>query len=116
MSYRKRWMSEGQILLTLAAGMLTVFASLPIAYQRFEYGTYGEDRWPLFITAYDMFKSNILFGVGANNYNFVVMKYIPAEIIGKWVYTVHNEYLLEIVGNRNIWISSLLFFYHPCDD
>ena len=42
---------------------------------RFLTGTYGEERWPLIITAYNMFKSNILFGVGANDYNFVVLIY-----------------------------------------
>jgi hypothetical protein len=96
MSYRERWVSQGQIMLTLGAILSTVAASTPVFYARFRYAAYGEERWPLIETAYNMFKSHILFGIGANDYNFVVLKYVPAGLIGTWVYTVHNEYLLRL--------------------
>jgi hypothetical protein len=96
MSYRRGWLTQGQILLTLAVAVVTVFVAVPVVYERFRYAAYGEERWPLIVTAYEMFKSNILLGVGANNYNFVVLKYIPPDLFGKWVYTVHNEYFLRL--------------------
>ncbi len=96
LSYRRRWISWKQILLTMLAGTIVALAVVPLLYYRFAYGAYGEDRWPLIVTAYNMFKSNILFGVGANNYNFVARHYLPAELVNAWLYTVHNEYFIRL--------------------
>jgi hypothetical protein len=94
--YRRRWLSWKQVFWTIFAGVIISLATVPIVYQRFAQGAYGEDRWPLIVTAYNMFKSNIIFGVGANNYNFVVTRYIPAEYSRAWLYTVHNEYFIRL--------------------
>jgi hypothetical protein len=96
LSYRRRWLSWKQIFLTVLVGTIVALAMVPLVYYRFAHGVYGEDRWPLIVTAYNMFKSNILFGVGANNYNFVVMRYVPAEFVHAWLYTVHNEYFIRL--------------------
>jgi hypothetical protein len=95
-SYKRGWISKGQIM--LAAGSVPIMATLfiPLAYQRFVTAEYGEERWPLAVTAYRVFKSHFLMGVGPSNYNFVVNKYIPAQFAGKWVFTVHVEYLLRL--------------------
>jgi hypothetical protein len=95
-SYTRGWLSKNQIAGTIIGGALGVLIIIPFVYARFAYGVYGEDRWPLIVTAYNMFKSHLLFGVGANNYNFVVMKYIPPSMTTAWVFTVHDEYLLRI--------------------
>jgi O-antigen ligase len=94
--YRRGWISTRQMFWTLLVCILAVMASIPFVYYRFAYGVYGEDRWPLMVTAYNMFKSNFMFGVGINNYNFVVLKYIPPDLASSWLYVVHNEYLLRL--------------------
>ncbi|MCL5126032.1 MAG: hypothetical protein M1511_16345 [Deltaproteobacteria bacterium] len=95
-SYARGWLSQNQIAGSIVGGVLGVLIIIPFVYARFAYGIYGEDRWPLVVTAYNMFEANILFGVGANNYNFVVQKYIPPSMTTAWLFTVHDEYLLRI--------------------
>ena len=95
-SYTMGWLSKNQIAGIIIGGALSVLVIIPFVYARFAYGIYGEDRWPLVVTAYNMFESNLLFGVGANNYNFVVQKYIPPSMTTAWLFTVHDEYLLRI--------------------
>ncbi len=90
-------------------GALGTLVIIPFVYARFAYGVYGEDRWPLIMTAYNMFKANLLFGVGANNYNFVVMKYIPPSMTTAWVFTVHDEYLLRIAETGFV---GFCFYYY----
>ena len=107
-SYRRGWLSKGQILLAITATLLAVMVSIPIVYERFAKGVYGEERWPLIITAYRIFEANFLVGIGPSNYAFVVDKFIPAELIGKWVFTVHNEYLLRLAETG---ILGFLLYY-----
>jgi hypothetical protein len=94
--YRRRWLSKGQALAGLMGVFFTILLIIPLVYERFAYGPTGEDRWALMVTAYSMFKGNILLGVGSNNYNFVVLDYVPPELLKAWVYTVHSEYLLRL--------------------
>ncbi len=107
-SYRRGWLSKRQVLLATIATILAVLVSIPIVYQRFATGAYGEDRWPLIITAYRIFRANILFGIGPSNYNVVVAKFVPPALLGKWVFTVHNEYLLRL---SETGIFGFLIFY-----
>lgn len=108
-SYTKGWISKNQIAVTIMGGVLGILIIIPFVYARFAYGIYGEDRWPLVVTAYNMFKSNILFGVGANNYNFVVQKYIPPSMATAWLFTVHDEYLLRIAETG---LLGFCFYYY----
>ncbi|MGO8878586.1 MAG: O-antigen ligase family protein [Desulfomonilaceae bacterium] len=107
-SYRRGWISKGQILIATASIPLMVLAFIPFAYERFATAAYGEERWPLAVTAYRVFKAHTLFGVGPSNYNFVVDRYIPASFAGKWVFTVHVEYLLRLAETG---ILGFLVFY-----
>jgi putative inorganic carbon (HCO3(-)) transporter len=68
----------------------------PLIVHRFEHGTKGEDRWPLMQTSLNMFKDNLLLGVGANNYAFNIDEYTPVQSRHEWAYTVHNEYMLRL--------------------
>jgi hypothetical protein len=67
----------------------------PFVIQRFEAGTWGQDRWPLMITAVQMIKDHWALGVGSNNYPFQIAQYLPPKLRETWAYTVHNEYLLR---------------------
>ena len=92
----------------MIAGIFMTIAVIPLVYERFAYGIYGEDRIPLLVTAFNMFKSNALFGVGANNYNFVVLQYIPPNFLSEWLFTVHSEYLLRLAETG---ILGFLLYY-----
>ena len=107
--YVKGRFTKNQIAGVIIGGAFGTLIIIPFVYARFAYGVYGEDRWPLIVTAYNMFKSNILFGVGANNYNFVVMKYIPPSMLADWIYTVHDEYLLRIAETG---VLGFCFYYY----
>ncbi len=95
-TYLRGWISKGQALIAVMAIVLAALAVTPVVYERFATGVYGEDRWPLMVTAYQMFSNNTLLGVGTNNYNFEVSKYIPPLLSREWLFTVHNEYLLRL--------------------
>jgi putative inorganic carbon (HCO3(-)) transporter len=64
-------------------------------------------RVPLMDLAFRVIKENPVFGVGPNNFAFVMDHYLTPEFRNAWIYTVHNKYLL-------IWaetgIASLLAF------
>jgi hypothetical protein len=107
-SYRRGWISKGQILLAAASIPVMAMVFIPLAFERFATAAYGEERWPLAVTAYRVFKTHILLGIGPSNYNFVVDKYIPASLAGKWVFTVHVEYLLRLAETG---IVGFLIFY-----
>ena len=107
-TYRRGWMSKGQLVASILTGVFSLLAVIPLVYVRYATGSTGEDRYALMVTAYNMFKGNILFGVGANNYNFVVLNYIPPDLLKAWVYTVHSEYFLRL---SETGILGFLFFY-----
>ena len=77
-------------------------------YQRFVASPYGEARLPLVATALSMIKDNLIFGVGPNNYVFMIAQYVPPRWRGAWSYTVHNEYLLRI-AETGILAASLYY-------
>jgi hypothetical protein len=107
-AYRRRWLSKGQLVASILTGIFSLLLVIPLVYVRYATGSTGEDRYALMVTAYNMFKGNILLGVGANNYNFVVLKYVPPELSKAWVYTVHSEYFLRL---SETGILGFLLFY-----
>jgi hypothetical protein len=106
--YRRGWISKGQIILATAAMPVVLLLFVALVYQRFATAAWGEERWPLAVTAYEVFKSHLIFGVGSSNYNFVVENFIPAAERGKWIFTVHVEYLLRLAENG---VIGFLIFY-----
>ena len=51
-------------------------------------------RIPLMLIAYRMIMDNLIFGVGANNFAVVMLRYAKLGITGIWFNIVHNKYLL----------------------
>jgi len=121
-SYLKGWISPGRALALMAATLACLIVASPFVFQRFETGATGEERIPLMLTAANMIKDNLLFGVGANNYFFHMEQYMPVSLRHTWQYTVHNEYLLRasetgipgfllyyallVVVMRKLWIAA----------
>ncbi len=87
--------SSATFLKAVVAGIIVLVLAMPFVVQRFQTGTWGEDRAPLMSTAVQMIKDNWMLGVGVNNYPFDIMQYVPPRLRGTWSYTVHNEYLLR---------------------
>ena len=108
LTYKRGKLSSRRTALTIIACILVGMMSIPMLYQRFVASPYGEARLPLVATALSMIKDHLIFGVGPNNYNFLVDQYVPPRWRGTWSYTVHNEYLLRI-AETGILAASLYY-------
>lgn len=95
-SYFKRWIPPGLVVKGSVALMIIVLCASPFVVHRLITGTRGEDRLPLMYTAIDMFKAHWVAGVGVGNYFIHAPQYLPRNLEGTWVFTVHNEYLLRL--------------------
>ncbi len=51
-----------------------------------------------------------IFGVGANNFAFVMGSYVSLDIAGEWLNTVHNKYLLVWAETGTIGLVAFLLF------
>ena len=89
-------------------GLVLALALSPLVAERFITGVYLEDRIPLMHTAINAISQNSVFGIGPNNYHTRVLDFIPHEFVGTWVYTVHNEYLLQAAETG---IIGVLIYY-----
>ncbi len=45
--------------------------------------------------ALHMIRDNLVLGVGANNFAIMIDRYANSEFSGEWLFTVHNQFLLE---------------------
>lgn len=88
------WMSWKKTIYLFIVGAFLLIFMVPLVYHQFTTRLYGQDRIPLMLTALNIIKSHLITGVGLGNYNFDVEQYVPVQERGKWLYTVHNQYLL----------------------
>ena len=51
-------------------------------------------RLNLMKTGFRMIEAHPLIGIGLNNYNEVMMEYVPLVFSGEWQYLIHNKYVL----------------------
>lgn len=107
-TYLKGRISAAEVFKPVLGAFLLVIIIAPLVIHRFEVGTYGEARLPLVETAWEMFKANWLLGVGANNYFFHIMDYVPPRLRQSWFYIVHNEYLLRLAETG---LMGAIFYY-----
>ncbi|HMK35221.1 MAG TPA: O-antigen ligase family protein [Desulfomonilaceae bacterium] len=104
-TYGRGWIPASRIIKTVGALLLILMLASPFIVERFQFGTWGEDRVPLMETAWNMIKNNWLLGVGANNYPLEVQRYVPVNARHAWLYTVHNEYFLRLAETGIIGAS-----------
>jgi len=107
MSYRRGHISVRQLTGIILLFLVVLLTMSALLYQRFATGPYT-DRIPLMQMAFGVFSDHFLFGVGPNNYNFVVEQYIPPRLRGEWIYTVHTEYLVRLAETGII--GALLYY------
>lgn len=91
----RRWLSVATPFLALIAGLLLAlfFQDLIITRITTSDGGSAQSRIPLMKLAMNMIHDHPLLGVGANNFATVMNNYVTADLIGEWLYTVHNAYL-----------------------
>lgn len=95
-SYFKNRVPSGLVVKAGVALTIVILAASPFVAHRLITGTRGEDRVPLMYTAFNMFEDNWAAGVGKGNYFIHAPQYLPRDLVGTWVSTVHNEYLLHL--------------------
>lgn len=109
-SVRKGWVNKKVIFAIGLVGVLIALVLSPIILERIfgDDAAAAEARIPQYLVAWRIIKAHPVFGVGANNYFFVLQRYLTADpnnVVFRWV--VHNKYLL-------VWaetgIFGLLFF------
>jgi O-antigen ligase len=57
--------------------------------------------------AWNMIQDHWITGVGINNFGLVIQDYLSPDLRGKWIYLVHNKYLLVFAETG---IVGLIFF------
>ncbi len=67
-------------------------------------------RIPLMKLAMSIISQHPIFGVGANNFAFVMGSYVSLDIAGEWLNTVHNKYLLVWAETGTIGLVAFLLF------
>ncbi len=94
-AWKRRWLSLSTPLAVIFSGLLlaVVFQDRIIARVTADDGGSAHSRIPLMKLAFNIIQDQPLLGVGANNFATVMNNYVTADLIGEWLYTVHNSYL-----------------------
>jgi O-antigen ligase len=103
-AWQRRWMP---LWVPVVVGMLALAVLVPvwpyiIARLFGDDGGSAEARLPLMKMSLLVIRDHPIFGVGVNNYMFIIPKYLNSEFASTWVRVVHNKYLL-------LWAESGLF-------
>ncbi|MFH1114683.1 MAG: O-antigen ligase family protein [Pseudomonadota bacterium] len=107
-SYTRRWIALRTMIVFAVVGIIVLTILVPLSYERFAKGTWGEDRLPLAFTAVNMFWDHWITGVGINNYHVAFQSYLPPEHRYSWAYVVHVEYLYRLAETG---ILGFLLYY-----
>ncbi len=70
----------------------------------------AEGRAPLNQLALNIAEDYPIFGVGTNNFAYVMDDYVGPEISGAWISTVHNKYLLLLSETGIIGLVTFLLY------
>lgn len=70
----------------------------------------AQSRLPLISIAWRMIMDAPIMGVGANNFAMVLPPYVTPEFNDRWLYTVHNKYLLVWAETGIGGLAAFLWF------
>jgi O-antigen ligase len=97
LSLRAHVVKMGQIASILVLVMLLIVGGMPYLQERLK-GAFQDEsaqsRIPLMELAFEIIRANPLLGVGLNTYKYEMKRYIRDSLNIRWVWTVHNQYLL----------------------
>lgn len=112
LALQRGWLSP-KVVLTIAAvaALLSLFFGAAVLDR-----LTGDDagaaasRLPLARIALRVIRDHPILGVGANNYTTVLEAYVTAEVLGEYLYTVHNKYLLVWAETGIVGLVAFLGF------
>jgi len=96
-AWRRGWLVRGRMW-ALAGALLAVAAVLSpkiLARVAEDHGAAFDERWSLILMAQRVIEANPWTGVGAGAYPYVFRDYLTPELADKWLYVVHNVYVLR---------------------
>jgi len=97
-SYRRRILSYRKLLYVVIAAGAVALAAAPLIMLRLESAPLEssyDERFSLMRMAVIVITENPIFGVGLGAYDIVYKQYLTPELAEKWLWTVHNYYLLR---------------------
>jgi O-antigen ligase len=109
LGWRHKWVSVKGIAASL---VLSILIMLPFSVRLFFRLTASDEgagfaRVHLAQLAWNMIQDHWITGVGINNFGLVIQDYLSPDLRGKWIYLVHNKYLLVFAETG---IVGLIFF------
>lgn len=96
LGWRHKWVSLKGIAASVVLSLLII---LPFSARLFFRLTASDEgagfaRVHLAQLAWNMIQDHVITGVGINNFGLVIQDYLSPDLRGKWLYLVHNKYLL----------------------
>jgi O-antigen ligase len=94
---RRHWLLPGRLrlLATVLLALGIVLSPKILARVAQDHGTAFEERWSLVQMALRVIAAHPVTGVGAGAYPYVFRDYLTPELADKWLYVVHNVYVLR---------------------
>jgi O-antigen ligase len=94
---RRRWLRRGRLWIPGCALLALVAALAPriLARAAEDHGAAFEERWALIQMAWRVIEAHPLAGVGAGAYPYVFRDYLTPDLADRWLYVVHNVYVLR---------------------
>ena len=94
---RRRWLRRGRVaaLACILVMLVTALAPKILARVSEDQAAAAEERWSLVQMALRVIEAHPLAGVGAGAYPYVFRDYLTPELADKWLYVVHNVYVLR---------------------
>ena len=97
--------------------VLFAFAALAVVYPKMatrvaNNAADSEERWGLMRIAWSVIRAHPILGVGAGTYTFAFSNYVPKELLGTWLFVVHNAYLLRWAETGLVGVICYLMFLY----
>lgn len=109
---RRRWLLGRRAGWLVVALLVLVAALAPRILARVseDHGAAFEERWALIQMALRVIEAHPLAGVGAGAYPYVFRDYLTPELADKWLYVVHNVYVLRAAETGLLGVAAWLAF------
>ena len=109
---RRRLLRTGRVWLAGAVLVAVAVALAPAIVQRLaqDHREAFEERWALSRLALEVVAAHPLTGVGAGAYPFVMQDYVTPDLAERWLWVVHNVYLLRAAETGLPGLAAWLLF------
>jgi O-antigen ligase len=109
---RRGWLERRRLWTLLGIGLLLTVALSPKILARVseDHGVALNERWALVEMALRVIAGHPVTGVGAGAYPYVFRDYLTPELADKWLYVVHNVYMLRAAETGIPGLAAWLVF------